>query len=37
MGSSWWHRLKLVVFYKSEAGGWYLRIGRAGFHIVRCH
>lgn len=35
---SWsWRRLVPFDLYRSEMGGWYLRIGRRGFHITQCH
>lgn len=37
MLGSWWRRWQPIAFYRSEMGGWYLRLGRCGYHIVRCH
>lgn len=35
---SWnWRNLVPFTFYRSEAGGWYLRLGRRGFHIQQVH
>jgi len=37
MGASLWERMKPITWYRSELGGWYLRLWLAGFHITRCH
>src|SRR6516164_2269706 len=32
MGASWWERWKLVTWYRSECGGWYVRVWHVGLH-----
>lgn len=33
MGASWWERWNPFVLYRSESGGWYLRLFYRSFHI----
>lgn len=34
MGASFWDRWNPLVCYRSESGGWYVRIIYRSFHIV---
>jgi hypothetical protein len=34
MGGSFWDRWNPLVLYRSECGGWYLRLFYRSFHII---
>lgn len=34
---SWKFWRRWITWHRSVSGGWYLKLGRRGFHIVRCH